>query len=266
MGETGMKLLIGYMQTASHEHIRTMRKLRTELERYPDIEARWKDRNHITLSDTKRADVVITVGGDGTLLSISHQISDDTPVLGINSDPKNKEGALTRATRASIPETIRAIVEKEYTTQPIQRLSAVKGHRKLEPALNEVFFGNELAWRTSRYEVRIGKKRERQMSSGLIMSTAAGSTGWAASMDEKPIPIGSKKIRYLVREPTKGRICGHSLIRKTLKTGGKVTITSLDDYNIAIADSVGKPVRVRKGETLTIMAAAQPLQLIRLKR
>ena len=61
-------------------------------------------RSEITESAIDAADLVISVGGDGTFLEASHYISDNTPILGVNSDPLRSVGFFCSCTKENFEE------------------------------------------------------------------------------------------------------------------------------------------------------------------
>jgi NAD+ kinase len=67
--------------------------------------------------------------------------------------------------------------------------------------LNEALFCHAIPAATSRYIVSFGGKSEEQRSSGVWVSTAAGSTGAARSAGGRLLPFTSRKLQLIVREP-----------------------------------------------------------------
>ena len=59
-------------------------------------------------------ELVIAVGGDGTFLRASHFIFDKTPILGVNSDPKCKEGFFMSAAKNDFEKKFKKILKKDY--------------------------------------------------------------------------------------------------------------------------------------------------------
>ncbi len=146
-------------------------------------------------------DLVITVGGDGTLLYASHRIL-DIPVLGVLSSRKGSIGVLCGADEDSFEGMLDKILEGGLKATELQRLKAqINGYPVPTPVLNEVLFANEFPAATARYELKRGKRSEFQKSSGVWVSTAAGSTAAILAAGGKTLPIGSRKFAFKVREP-----------------------------------------------------------------
>ncbi len=153
--------------------------------------------------------LVISLGGDGTLLHASHYVGGAVKLLGINSCPKNSVGHLC----FTVPEDIVQILEeillhKKYHLQTVKRLRVNLSNNRRPPlALNDVLLSHLHPAATSRYQISILNKKsevmqiEKQLSSGLWISTAAGSTAAIASYGFPPEPLNSSKILGACREP-----------------------------------------------------------------
>ncbi|MFA5857238.1 MAG: NAD(+)/NADH kinase [Candidatus Pacearchaeota archaeon] len=159
-------------------------------------------RRNLDTNKIKNKDLVITLGGDGTFLSVARYLK-DTPILGINFKPEYSEGYLT-SIKASEIEKLSRILLGKYSVLVRQRAKAkVKGFDLETLALNEVFIGPDKSMQTATYEIEYKGKKEIQRSSGVIVSTGSGSTGVYNSAKGKPFPSDSKNLKFIVREPKK---------------------------------------------------------------
>jgi NAD+ kinase len=145
-------------------------------------------------------DLVITTGGDGTILETSKYIK-ETPILGVNSDPVGSVGFFTGATKDDFEEKIQLVVEDKISKTSINRIQL---HLNNEPikdlVLNDVLITHSIPAATSRYVLRINGYEENHRSSGIWISTSAGSTAAIRSAGGFPLPIDSDAIQYIVRE------------------------------------------------------------------
>ncbi len=126
-------------------------------------------------------DLVVVLGQDGTVANTAKYVGAQ-PVLGVNPDPERFDGvllpfrvdAVKRALSATLGGTaaVRAVTLAEVTLSDGQRLLA----------FNDLFVGARTHV-SAQYRLRAnGDAWERQSSSGLIVSTGAGSTGWLSSV------------------------------------------------------------------------------------
>jgi len=199
-------------------------------------------------------DLVIAVGGDGTFLRASHFIFDKTPILGVNSDPKSKEGFFMPAAKNDFQKKFKKILKKDYKIKKLHRLEAYIGRKKVpELALNEFYISSKKEYHTARYHLTVRGKKERQKSSGIIISTAAGSYAWMKSAGGRQLPLNSDKFEYMVREPYCGRIsakCG--LVNGILDKDEKIIVEFELGDGILIADSLSVEHTFKAKEEVTV--------------
>lgn len=204
-------------------------------------------------------DLVIVVGGDGTFLRTSHFITDKTPVLGVNSDTKHKEGFFMRANKDNFERIFKRILKNKFKITKLARLETRINNRLIpDLALNEIFFGNKKVYHTSHYTLQ----GEPQKSSGILVATAAGSHAWIKSAGGKVLPLTSKKFQFIVREPYQGRLTRIRETKGTLNPNKKITIKSGMDNCIVVIDSVGKEHKVGKGDVVTVRNSKKELRLL----
>lgn len=149
-----------------------------------------------------RTDLVITVGGDGTLLDASHLIGDGVPLLGINSAPGHSVGFFCGATKGNVRTTIeRALAGKLAKTELTRMRVDLNGKCLHARVLNEALFCHASPAATSRYILTLASGDEDQRSSGIWIGPAAGSTAAQRSAGGKVLPLRSNRLQYVVREP-----------------------------------------------------------------
>ena len=129
--------------------------------------------------------LVIALGGDNYFQYVSHFL-ENQPLVGINSDPENSDGALTYFTAESFVDFIPKLESGKFNTEEWTRLQASLNDKKIPTlATSEIYIGAYKSTDMSRYilELRKGsrgrvRESEEQKSSGLVVSTKAGETGW----------------------------------------------------------------------------------------
>lgn len=194
-------------------------------------------------------DLIVTLGGDGTLLRASQHVV-ATPMLGINVDPQAKEGYLLQCGVGNYLQYLQRIVKKMYRVRSLARLACFVNAKKISSlALNEFYVGHSSSHQLSHYLLHIGSWREQQKSSGILVSTAAGSTGWARAAGGRKLPLFSQKIQFVVREPYVGRL---SKARHVFGFCEKVEIVPLHDDYIIVPDSQAPVHHTSKGDRILI--------------
>ncbi len=192
------------IKLAHDEHYGSLDRMRAALtrEKVAFVEL---DRN-ISWLEKGRFDAVITVGGDGTLLSASHRVLDNSiPLIGIRSSDASV-GFLCAGGEADIDDIVRAFCQNQLKYSERARLYAeIFNARRNEqkrsvPVLNDFLFTNSNPCATTRYTLRVADCEEPQKSSGIWISTATGSTaGIAAAGGTRQDPEEGRG-QYFVRE------------------------------------------------------------------
>jgi len=154
------------------------------------------------VDDPSVYDLVIPVGGDGTVLDLSHRI-ETTPVLAVNSDPSSSIGYFCAGEVGRLPGILEDALEGRRRPYKLKRFYVViEGERLDTPILNDILIGHSNPAAVSRYVLHVGDgDGEEQRSSGIWVSTPAGSTAAIRSAGGFVLPLESPCLEYLVREP-----------------------------------------------------------------
>ncbi len=146
------------------------------------------------------ADLVITVGGDGTLLNASHYVRDGM-MIGVNSAPADSVGHFCSVNRENFAERLGAILDYKWRPVELARLQVTLDGKVLpELALNDVLIAHYCPAATTRYLIEAGGHVEEHRSSGVWISTAAGSTAGIGSAGGRRMSLRSRDIQFLARE------------------------------------------------------------------
>lgn len=213
---------------ADAEHQRTIDAVRQALSKRKiafgeaslmNLDARVK--GQLTISD-----LVITIGGDGTALGASHYIRGGT-MLGVNSAPGDSVGHFCSVNRKNFEARLDAILSGKWKPKELSRLQIALDEKPLpELALNDVLIAHDCPASTTRYLIKVGRREEEHRSSGIWISTAAGSTAGIGSAGGKKMPLGSKRIQYLVRELYREPKRSYALTRGFIEAGDDIIIAS----------------------------------------
>lgn len=173
--------------------------------------------------DYEGKDLIISFGGDGTVLRNSQYLT-ETPILPLRAN-KESHCSLCSLRIRRINEVIKKLLEADFRIQKLTRAVAVHNGRQL--ALNEVFIGRKYGLRAANYEIILGNKKEEQMSSGVVVTTGTGSTGWYSNIpgNEGPFSRKSKQLRFIVREPIKADEL--EILKGRIKEGEELKIRSI---------------------------------------
>jgi len=146
-------------------------------------------------------DLIIVVGGDGTVLDVARRIM-HTPMLAVNSSPSASVGHFCCATAQTLPTVLEEIRRGDRKPTPLTRIRvAVNDVAVPFVVLNDVLIAHQSPAATSRYILHVGDRHEEQKSSGVWVSTAAGSTGAILSAGGHAQDLRDNRLQYVVREP-----------------------------------------------------------------
>lgn len=194
------------LRPGNEDHLQTVDEVRRALAEL-GADVTWNERPHEFRVDG-RCDLVVTVGGDGTLLAASHGIGVGTALLGVNSSPDHSVGFFCAAKKGQVRTAIGAALEGTLRRTELTRMHiGLNGRALHERILNEVLFCHASPAATSRYILRLTRDdnrvlaTEEQKSSGLWVGPAAGSTAAQKSAGGRVLPLASRKLQYVVREP-----------------------------------------------------------------
>ncbi len=212
-------------------------------------------------------DLIVTLGGDGTLLWASHLAGAETPMLAINSAPDTSVGYFCAGDGHDVDDVLAAALAGRLKTHRLCRMQVDLDDRVISTrVLNDVLYCHQSPAATSRYVIRHGGEQERQMSSGVWVGPAAGSTAAIRSAGGKVLPIGSQKIQFVVREPYRGVANKYRLVKGLVGPGDDLCITSRMTKGRIFLDGTQKVHAVSIGQRIRLALSEEPLTLLGLKR
>lgn len=212
-------------------------------------------------------DLIVTLGGDGTLLWASHLADSSTPMLAINSAPDTSVGYFCAGDGHDVDQVLAAALDGKLKSSKLARMRVELGDRLISTrVLNDALYCHESPAATSRYILEHEGQQERQMSSGVWVGPAAGSTAAIRSAGGKVLPIGSQKLQFVVREPYRGVDNKYELIKGSVSPGGDLKITSRMTKGRLFLDGTQKVHDVGIGDRIRVTLSDEPLTLLGLKR
>jgi NAD kinase len=233
-------------------------------------------------------DLVITVGQDG-LVSNTAKYLDGQPILAVNPDPDRFDGLLLPFTADTVEQQLYLSLFGSRDDESVNdtmrqvtmaRASMPDGQSLL--AFNDFFIGAN-SHVSARYTIEIEDRRENQSSSGIIVSTGAGSTGWLQSvyagaagvieaLGGRVVPPANRGrlawdsdyLVYSVREPFPSKATQVNLVHGTVDRARPLRITSRMPTNgVIFSDGIESDyLEFNSGAELTIDTADTKARLI----
>lgn len=191
------------------------------------------------------AATVVVLGQDGLVANTLKYLRDGQQVLAINPDPARWDGVLLPFAVPDLPAVLRDAWAGRRKVREVTMALATLTDGQTLLAVNDFFVGTR-GHVSARYEIAHGDQHERQSSSGVIVSTGLGSTGWlrsvltgasgvsggrlapgVESLRLKGLPWDARRLVYSVREPFPGRWSQAGMVFGQIESGASLHIRSL---------------------------------------
>ncbi|MFB7916789.1 hypothetical protein [Streptomyces sp. NPDC056061] len=190
-------------------------------------------------------DVVVVVGQDGLVANAAKYLSGQ-PVVGIDTDPGRNPGVLVRHRPSAAAALLRSAAGPGGTTDELTMVEAVADDTQRLLALNEIYLGPP-GHQTARYRLGLDAPdtpTEAQASSGVLVGTGTGATGWLRSLWQErrsdlrlPGPTDARLL-WFVREAWPSPATGTSLVSGELGHGQGLRLTAESDRVVAFGDGM----------------------------
>ncbi|MDO8644152.1 MAG: hypothetical protein Q7S00_04190 [bacterium] len=250
-----------YFRETHEEHIRVLEEIKGALKKLKlpyDVRLRYRLQRPLS-----HYALVITIGGDGTFLETARHAKKEALLLGINSTPKVSVGFFCHAGPSDFVPKIKKALAGKARIQKLHRLQVrVNGKLIRATVLNDILFTNYNPADTSRYLLSVRGQSEEQKSSGIWFSTAAGSTAAIHSAGSAPIPVGSPKFLYRVREPYCQKRMKYKLCHGTLSPTEKIRFINYTNHMALYIDGPHVVIPLKRGDQITVERSSQPVRVV----
>ena len=125
-------------------------------------------------------EIVVAVGQDGLVANTAKYV-DGIPIVGVNPDPDRYDGFLLPFNPNNYSNALKSLVNGSINCRSVTMAAARLNDGQKLLAFNDFFVGAS-SHVSSRYALSFNGKTENQSSSGVLISTGAGSTGWLSSI------------------------------------------------------------------------------------
>jgi NAD kinase len=186
-------------------------------------------------------DVVVTLGQDGLVANVA-KYAGGQPIVGINPDAERFDGVLLPFLPAEAKQVTAAVLEGRAATAAVTLAEMTLGDGQHLLAFNDLFIGVR-THTSARYRIHAGGAVEAQSSSGVLVSTGAGSTGWMSSVFNMAAGVTTfaggqrgpglrfgwddPRLIYAVREPFVSRHSSASIVAGLIVPGEQLVLESL---------------------------------------
>ncbi len=280
-------VLVVYKKNFEEVHDKALAAVRDaldELVRDRGTAISYKARETVSREDFVGRDLVIILGGDGTLTSIAHSIDSDTPVMGVNSHPQDDDedgsyGFYMGSDTKHFAEDVRSALDGTSIVNVLPRLQAeivtTSGKTVLsDPALNDLIIANTHQYQPSIYKLERGADGGHgnidtvQRSSGCLFSTFLGQGAWfrhVVNIEGATFPMDEVNERYLFASrdlPRAERADDGSYWAWT----GQPTVMTSDMHRGYIVSDGWDETHFTRGARVTVDLSGPTLQLLTFRR
>jgi NAD+ kinase len=188
------------------------------------------------------------------------------PVLGVNSAPEYSVGFFCAARRQTFSAHVEAALAGKLSSVTLTRMAVLVGGRlRSSRVLNEALFCHSSAAATSRYELKLHEIKEEQRSSGFWVGPAAGSTAAIRAAGGKVLPLSSRALQLVVREPYVMFGRRYRLLKAQISDGERLLVESKMDAAALFLDGPYREIQVQIGDHVEFRASEEPLTLLGLR-
>lgn len=252
----------------------SLNSLQTQLSKV--IKNKTIDRQYVSSYLFSKKNIIVVIGQDG-LVANTAKYSDNLPIIAVNPDTDRYDGILLPFDTSNFIQGVENVLTNKYNSRIMSFAEAKLNDGQRLLAFNDLFIGAS-SHVSARYRISFKNKTEQHSSSGIIISTLAGSTGWLSSifnmaygvtnMFEKNLTLKQPKLKekdllFAVREPFK------SIRTQTEMTAGIIrnstlTIESFMPNNgIIFSDGIEKDfLNFNSGSIATIGIAKETANIV----
>ena len=231
-------------------------------------------------------EIILVLGADGLVVNTAKYLSGQ-PIIAVNPDPSRIEGALLPFAIHDIdPKMIAQALSGNLIGSQITMAKATLDDGQSIYAVNDLFIGKN-NHTSARYRIEWNEQAENHSSSGIIVSTGAGSTGWYRSMmtgslmtssqfhGEEPISTDqiaqdarfdwdSAELRFCVREPWPSRTTGANLVWGSIDESNPMTIISqMPQDGVIFSDGIDTDyLEFNSGAVASVQVAEKSVTLL----
>ncbi|MDC7293910.1 MULTISPECIES: sugar kinase [unclassified Butyrivibrio] len=211
------------------------------------------DREYISNMIFGPKDIVIAVGQDG-LVANTMKYLDGQPLIGINPDPARWDGVLLPFETGDLERVLPKVIDDTFSEKNVTMGKVESKDGQVLYAVNDFFIGVD-NHTSARYHINYRNRIENQSSSGIIISTGFGMTGWHKSVmaqfrgmarsfglgdvKEPVFDWGAKSLTFQVREPYPSRFTQAELVYGQIEENENLLITSnMSENGVVFSDGI----------------------------
>lgn len=221
--------------------------------------------------------LIIVIGQDG-LVANTAKYSKSLPIIAVNPDTSRYDGVLLPFGVENFAKGVASVIDGSYTAKTMHFAEARLNDGQRLLAFNDLFIGPS-SHISARYRITYNSLVEQHSSSGIIVSTPAGCTGWLSSifnmaygvaavfekdLQPKTPTLKDDELLFAVREPFRSIVTQTSITAGVLNENFNLVIESLmPSHGIIFSDGIEKDfLQFNSGSIATIGLSQEKAQLV----
>lgn len=227
------------------------------------------------------SDLVVTIGVDGLVVNTAKYL-DGQPLIAVNPDPHYVDGILLPFNVKNAPQAVERVISGRGKFRHVTMAEVQLNDGQQMLAFNDLFIGAQ-SHVSARYQISFGGQCEHHSSSGIIVSTGAGATGWLSSLfnmaealyaqfDQREnaklvrprLDWEGEHLMFVVREPFISKTSSASLVCGMITSDTKLTIESqMPEGGVIFSDGIEEDyLAFNAGAVATIGTANRKTRLV----
>jgi NAD kinase len=234
-------------------------------------------REYLPNFDFSMAKAVVVLGQDGLVANTAKYVR-GLPIIGVNPDPSRYDGVLLPFQVNEARRCVQRVLKDAAAVRTVTMGQADLNDGQRLLAFNDFFIGCQ-SHGSARYRIEQGPRSEQHSSSGVIVSTGAGSTGWLSSVynmvkgfssssnetqDLSSMGWEDRALAWVVREPFKSKVSSANMVVGKIEEGVSLGIESLmSERGVIFSDGIeADALEFNTGSIVSIRVADQVARLV----
>lgn len=226
-------------------------------------------------------DTVVVLGQDGLVANVLKYLQDQ-PLIGVNPDPRRWEGVLLPFTVADLARIVPEAFSKRRAIREVTMAQVTLNTGESLFGVNDLFIGPR-SHISARYSIDYAGRTESHSSSGIIVSTGLGSSGWlrsivagaagiASALSAQPLqigteccfPWGAEHLYFSVREPWPSKTSSTAITFGKITPDAPLTLVSqMPEHGVIFSDGIEADyLQFNSGTRATVTVAGKKGHLV----
>jgi len=256
----------------------SLNKLKRELSNV--VKTKIIDKNQVSRYLFDERDLVVVIGRDGLVANTAKYVN-NIPIIGVNPDITRYDGVLLPYNTANFMDAVDNVLRNNYQYKLVSMAEAKSNDGQRLLAFNDFYIGTS-SHVSARYTISFGEMSEFHSSSGIIVSTPAGSTGWLSSMinmanginnsfgtkgsiiQQQAMDWEEEKLVFIVREPFASKHSFANIVAGRFNSNQSLQIESqMPENGIIFSDGIEADyIAFNSGTIATIGIAPEKAKLV----